>query len=130
MSLRVPEVDMWNVSQSCQKTRESLFGLVLKAPKLSVVNYQDLYRVDTFYLECQKYRDQYRDPYDKLLRPKGFTCEGRRAVKTDLLDMPISWHQESKPLLYPIEYGTKMSLGKGYQMVGRNSKYNATSFVR
>ncbi|XP_022234386.2 uncharacterized protein LOC111082472 [Drosophila obscura] len=130
MSSRVPEVEMWNVSKSCRKTRESLFAFAPKLPKLSFVNYQDLYGVDSFYMECQKHRDYYRDPYDKLLRPQSFVRTGRRPVKPDLLSMPMSWHQESKPLVFPMEYGRHSTLGRGFQMVERNSRYHDTFFLR
>ncbi|XP_003736488.2 uncharacterized protein [Drosophila pseudoobscura] len=132
MFARVPLVDMWNVSKSCQKLRkETTLGFAAMNKKLSIINDQDVHRLDSFYLECQKYRDYYRDPQNKVIRPKIFTSMGRRGVKNDLSNMPITWVQDDcRPQMFPIEYGTDLSLGKGFQTVERNSRFTDTSFVR
>ncbi|XP_036672518.3 uncharacterized protein [Drosophila suzukii] len=128
-SYNVPEVDMMMVSKNSQYERESLLKF---APPVGLTNisYGGMYKVDSFYLECQKYRDQFRDPYNKLLRPKMFsTYRGKCGIKIDpeleRLKRPAASHVESIPVVYPIEYGRKMDFDRGFQMEGRNSRESA-----
>ncbi|XP_022224212.1 uncharacterized protein LOC111075321 [Drosophila obscura] len=109
-----PEVDMLSVSKNSEKEREAILGFAPKI-KLVTVDYAAMGRIDTFYLSCQKYRDYYRDPYDKLHKPETFKYhQGKCAIKPDhsveQLRRPIQWVQERKPLVYPMTYQSTMRL--------------------
>lgn len=128
----VPEVDMMMVSKNSQNERNEILKFV---PRIGLTNisYGGLYKVDSFYLDCQNYRDQFRDPYNKLLRPKRFnTYRGKCGIKLDpeleLLKKRTPSHEDRIPVVYPIEYGRQMDFDRGFQMAGRNSRASATGF--
>ncbi|KAM7363674.1 uncharacterized protein ACRADG_000484 [Cochliomyia hominivorax] len=119
-----PEVDMLLVSRSSRNQRKSISNF---APKigLSIVDYGRSQEIDNFYLECQNFRDYYRDPYNKLPRPIEFMrhygkCGRQYADKfTENLINPPIWVTEKQPLLYPLFNSTKhMTLDKGMHLGG------------
>ncbi|XP_034670040.1 uncharacterized protein LOC117902629 [Drosophila subobscura] len=110
----IPEVDMLSVSKSSEVERRAILGFAPKI-KLVTVDYAALDRIDTFYLDCQKHRDFYRDPYDKLHKPAAFKYhQGKCGIKlehsVEQLRSPIRWVEERKPLVYPMTYNSTMRL--------------------
>lgn len=131
-SIVVPEVDMLAVARSSQHQRKSIRGF---APRigLTVVDYKRLDDIDDFYIESQNFRDYYRDPYNKLNRPVTYskhygTC-GRHMIDkcSPLLMQPITWVQESKPIICSVKYGRNLNLDEGIQLGGR---YDITSCIK
>ncbi|XP_016961787.1 uncharacterized protein LOC108032476 [Drosophila biarmipes] len=113
--MHIPEVDMWNVSQSSRIHRLSIFNS--DKPGLKVIDYAAVRGVDSFYLDCQNYRDYFKDPYSRVHKPQRFTSyAGRCGVKLDtdveLLTRPISWCIDRQPIVYPIDYQSEMALGR------------------
>ncbi|XP_017022543.1 uncharacterized protein [Drosophila kikkawai] len=111
----IPEVDMLSVSKNAEVQRRAILGF---APRigLTTVDYGELDRIDDFYLECQKYRDFYRDPHNKLHKPPRFRLhQGKCAIKLDHsveeLTRPILWTTEKQPVVYPLSGDTSMNLG-------------------
>lgn len=111
----IPEVDMIKVAKNAEVQRRAILGF---APRIGlvIVDHGDLDRIDNFYLECQKYRDYYRDPHHKLHKPPRFRLhQGKCAIKLDHsvqeLTRPIQWVQEKQPVVYPLSRDTAMRLG-------------------
>ncbi|ALC39256.1 CG43796 [Drosophila busckii] len=134
--MATPEVDMLAVSARSRKTRRAILGF---APRigLSIVDYTETERSDNFYLECQNYRDYYRDPYNKLNKPDRFKLhQGRCGIKLDKsveeLMKPADWVTERQPVVYPIEYRSYMNLGIGFEEIfkGRFDKDSCVRYKR
>lgn len=111
----VPQVDMWAVTKSSQVLRRAVLGFVPRIG-LAIVDYADVDRIDTFYLECQKFRDYYRDPYDKVHQPELFKNHmGKCGIKLDTsgsqLRQPIRWIPIRQPIINPNKYKCDMNLG-------------------
>ncbi|XP_004529153.1 uncharacterized protein LOC101448809 [Ceratitis capitata] len=127
-----PEVDMLAVSASSRNSRRSMLNF---APKigLTMVNYAKLDNIDNFYLDCQNFRDYYRDPYNKLLRPEAFKQHygkcGRKATdkNTVLLSLPVTWVREKQPVVYPVIYERDLRLDKG---INQRGQYDHTSCIK
>ncbi|XP_026843590.1 uncharacterized protein LOC113565521 [Drosophila persimilis] len=132
-SVDIPEVDMLSVSKSSEVERRAILGF---APRINLVtvDYGDLEKIDTFYLDSQRYRDYYRDPYDKLPKPERFKYhQGKCGIKLDhsveQMRRPISWVEERKPVVYPLKYGTPMRLGTSAASMMRG-RYDLGSCIR
>ncbi|XP_013107150.1 uncharacterized protein LOC106086871 [Stomoxys calcitrans] len=130
--ISTPEVDMLLVSRSSRNQRQSLKGFVPRIG-LSVVDYGRVEEIDSFYMDCQNFRDYYRDPYNKLHRPPVFQqyngkC-GRRARDkcSELLLLPTQWVREAQPVLYPVDYGRQLHLNDGIKLSGF---YDYTSCIK
>ncbi|XP_075147065.1 uncharacterized protein LOC142221286 [Haematobia irritans] len=120
--ISTPKVDMLLVSRNSRNQRQSLRGFVPRIG-LSVVDYGRVDEIDTFYTDCQNFRDYYRDPYNKLPRPVVFQkhygkCGLRTRDGSDLLMLPIEWVRETQPVLYPLNYGRQLHLTDGIQLGG------------
>lgn len=133
MSRGIPEVDMIAVAKSCQAQRRAVLGFVPKIG-LPIVDYADVERIDTFYLECQKYRDFYRDPYDKVHKPNLFKnhmgqCGIKLDTSVDELRQPTRWISFRQPLIDPINCESGMNLGvdMGHILKGQ---YSTTTCLR
>ncbi|XP_043661724.1 uncharacterized protein LOC122625689 isoform X2 [Drosophila teissieri] len=103
----IPEVDMWNVSKSSRIHRLSIFNC--DKPGLKVLDYSAVRGVDRFYLECQDYRDYFKDPYNRVHKPKRFTtyagrCDAKLDTEVEFLSMPTSWRTDRQPIIYPIGF--------------------------
>ncbi|XP_030380454.1 uncharacterized protein LOC115628472 [Scaptodrosophila lebanonensis] len=129
-----PEVDMLTVSKSSVNQRKAILGF---APRigLSFVDYGDLDRIDSFYLESQKYRDYYRDPYNKLHKPDRFRLhQGKCGIKLDdsvqMLLKPINWVTERQPVVFPTNYTSDMDLDRGVELFGCYDKNSCIRFKR
>lgn len=130
--IKTPEVDMLQVAKSSQNQRKSLRGF---APEvgLSIVDYGRLYDIDQFYIDCQHFRDYYRDPYNKLPRPSEFKRHhGKCGLRTrdkcsELLMLPVNWVRETPPVIYPLNYGRQLSLNEGIKLTGQ---YDWTSCIK
>lgn len=122
-TIHAPEADMLLVSKSSRNQRKSILNF---APKigLSVVDYGRLDEIDTFYQECQNFRDYYRDPYNKLHRPLEFQKHhGKCGIKvrdknTELLMLPVTWVRENVPVVYHIDYDRDVHLDEGIKLGG------------
>ncbi|TDG42600.1 hypothetical protein AWZ03_010985 [Drosophila navojoa] len=133
---KIPETDMWSVSKSARKHRRVVLGFVPKIG-LPIVDYGDVDRIDSFYLECQDYRDYYRDPYDKLHKPIRFVFhQGKCGIRLDTsieqLRQPMIWVPKRLPPIRPLEYRSYMNLGidAGEIMKGRHNKASCNLFKR
>ncbi|XP_052853828.1 uncharacterized protein LOC128263142 [Drosophila gunungcola] len=131
----IPEVDMRIVAQNAELQRRAILGF---APRigLSIVDYDDLDRIDNFYLECQKFRDYYRDPHNKLHKPSRFRQhQGKCGIKLDHsvqhLTQPIRWVEEQRPLVYPLSKDSALRLGMPIppMISGRYDKSSSLSFL-
>ncbi|XP_017060615.1 uncharacterized protein LOC108100973 [Drosophila ficusphila] len=132
----IPEVDMWQVAKNAEVQRRAILGF---APRIGlvIVDYDDLDRIDSIYLQCQKLRDYYRDPHNKLHKPTGFQPHRRKCgIKVDQsvqhLTQPIRWVEERRPVVYPFPRDTSMNLGSPIvpMISGRYSKSSSVSYVR
>lgn len=131
--ISAPEVDMLVVSQSSRNQRKTLTNFVPKIG-LSIADYSRLNEIDNFYLDCQNFRDYYRDAYNKLQRPKAFKRHfgkcGRRFLdkRSEVLLHPVSWVREKQPIVYPLNHrkdfvvGAEIFLG-GQHYSGACNKY-------
>ncbi|KAI8042921.1 uncharacterized protein LOC128262333 [Drosophila gunungcola] len=110
----IPEVDMWNVSKSSRIHRLTIFKC--DKPGLKVLDYASVRGVDAFYLDCQDYRDHFKDPYNRVHKPARFRSFGNCGKKLDpddhLLAMPPLWGVDRQPIVYPIDYHSDMALGR------------------
>ncbi|KAH8273777.1 hypothetical protein KR044_000265 [Drosophila immigrans] len=118
--------------RSCAE-RRGVLGFVPRIG-LPIVDYREVDRIDTFYLECQSYRDYYRDPYDRVHKPLMFSKEmGKCGVKVDRsveeLRQPIRWVQRRKPITDPIDYKTHMNLGININSI-LGGRYNKDTCIR
>ncbi|XP_030561423.1 uncharacterized protein LOC115763120 [Drosophila novamexicana] len=137
MSLdKIPEVDMLTVARSAKIHRRTILGFVPPIG-LRIVDYGDVDRIDRFYLECQDYRDYYRDPYDKIHKPLRFRQHlGKCGIKLDNsveeLRQPISWVPKRIPPLIPINYKPHMNLGSdmGEVLKGQHAKQSCIAYKR
>ncbi|KAH8418314.1 hypothetical protein KR222_000602 [Zaprionus bogoriensis] len=137
MSLdKIPEADMFSVSKSSQAQRRAVLGFVPQIG-LPIVDYEDVARIDAFYLECQKFRDYYRDPYDKVHKPEKFQHHmGRCGVKVDTsveeLRRPIRWVVKRQPVIFPVTYPSQLNLGvdMGEVLKGRYGKTTCIRYKR
>lgn len=133
MSREIPEVDMIAVAKGCQAQRRAVLGFVPKIG-LPIVDYADVERIDTFYLECQKYRDFYRDPYDKVHKPNLFKhgmsqCGIKLDTTVDELRKPTQWVCPRQPLIDPINYQSDMNLGVDIGNICKG-QYSTTTCLR
>lgn len=127
-----PEVDMLIVSRSSRNSRKFIMNF---APKigLTMVNYDKLQEIDNFYLDCQNFRDYYRDPYNKLSRPEVFKKHygkcGRKEIdkNTGLLSLPPMWIREKQPVVYPIKYYREL---RPDECIILGGKYDHTSCIK
>ncbi|KAH8402120.1 hypothetical protein KR009_009980 [Drosophila setifemur] len=91
------------VSVKSREQRNLILGFAI--PDLSTVDYGQIRRMDVFYLECQKYRDYYRDPHNKIGIPPIFKeYQGKCGVKLDTSEEKLKhplWVAERKPVMYP-----------------------------
>ncbi|BFF93681.1 uncharacterized protein DMAD_11487 [Drosophila madeirensis] len=131
----IPQVDMLAVSKNSRVQRNLILGYVI--PGLKIVDYNDVIRIDQYYLDCQKYRDYYRDPYGKIPKPERFRqYQGKCGVKVDKsfgdLLLPPSWQVDRKPVVYPAEYGHPMDSRKSYRtlLMGTYNPITHTGFKR
>ncbi|XP_022224240.1 uncharacterized protein LOC111075341 [Drosophila obscura] len=127
--MSIPQVDMLAVSKNSRVQRNLILGYVI--PGLNIVDYSDVDRIDQYYLDCQKYRDYYRDPYGKMPKPERFRhYQGKCGAKSDrsLGDMllPPTCPVERKPIVYPAEYGQPMDSHQSYRTLLRGT-YNPIS---
>ncbi|XP_051858112.1 uncharacterized protein LOC132796261 [Drosophila nasuta] len=130
---KIPEVDMVTVAQRSNVERRGVLGFVPRIG-LPIVDYAEVDRIDAFYLECQNFRDYYRDPYDRVHKPLMFTKHmGKCGIKMDQsveeLRQPISWVQRKKPLTEPVNYKTHMNLGVDINTMIRG-RYGKQSCIR
>ncbi|KAH8335232.1 hypothetical protein KR067_005832 [Drosophila pandora] len=132
----IPEVDMLKVATNADVQRRAILGF---APRIGmvIVDYDDLDRIDNFYLQCQKYRDYYRDPHHKIHKPTRFRQhQGKCAIRLDRtveeLTQPIRWVEERKPVVYPEVRSTSMRLGVPLmpQILGRYDKCTSMAYKR
>lgn len=133
MAKAIPEVDMMSVAKSCQVQRRAVLGFVPKIG-LPIVDYADVERIDTFYLECQKYRDFYRDPYDKVHKPDLFKnrlgqCGIKLDTSVDALRQPVLCVPRRQPLIDPINYGSDMNLGVDMGQIFKGKYSKNTCFL-
>ncbi|XP_017150921.1 uncharacterized protein LOC108161210 [Drosophila miranda] len=131
----IPEVDMLAVSKSSRVQRAAMAGYVL--PGLKMVDYGAMDRVDRYYMDCQNYRDYYRDPSGKMHKPERFRhYQGKCGIRLDKslndLMLPPVWRVERKPIVYPIEYGIQMDMDKSYRtlLTGTHNATTHTAFKR
>lgn len=109
-----PQGDMLQVSKNSRFQRKQILKFVPPIG-LTCINYRDLGEVDYLYLDCQNYRDYYRDSVNKLHPPKIF-CQyhGKCGVRVDreliTLAEPVRWVREHQPVVYPAEYSRRMNL--------------------
>ncbi|XP_039959511.1 uncharacterized protein LOC120774160 [Bactrocera tryoni] len=130
-----PEVDMLIVSRSSRNSRKSIMNF---APKigLTMVNYAKLDNIDNFYLDCQEFRDYYRDPYNKISRPEAFKKHygkcGRREIdkNTVSLSLPPTWVHEKQPVVYPLKYDRKLRLNEGIILGGQYDRISCIKYKR
>jgi len=131
----IPEVDMRMVAKNAEVHRRGILGF---APRIGLVNvdYDDLDRIDNFYLETQRYRDYYRDPHNILHKPERFRQhQGKCSIKLDTsvqnLTRPIRWVKEKMPVLYPPSRDTAMMLGTpiSSRIIGQYNKSTCASFL-
>lgn len=111
----IPEVDMWNVSKSSRIHRLSIFNC--DKPGLKVLDYAAVRGVDRFYLECQDYRDYFKDPYNRVHKPIRFTsyagkCDVKLDTDVEVLSEPTLWRIDRQPIVYPIDYHSDMALDR------------------
>lgn len=133
--IKTPDVDMLLVSRSSRNQRQSIRGF---APRigLSVVDYGRVEEIDTFYMDCQNFRDYYRDPYNKLPRPTVFKkhygkCGLRSRDKcSELLMLPVQWRCETQPVMYAVDYGRHLHLDEGIQLSGLHDKTSCIKYKR
>ncbi|KAM8714766.1 hypothetical protein ACLKA7_001172 [Drosophila subpalustris] len=127
---KIPEAEMVLVAPKSRAERRAVLGFVPRIG-LPIVDYADVERIDTFYLECQSYRDYYRDPYDRVHKPMKFTKhQGRCGVKVDRsveeLRQPIRWVEKRLPYIGAIDYKSHMNLGVDTNVILRG-RYNKES---
>ncbi|KAH8383848.1 hypothetical protein KR009_010901 [Drosophila setifemur] len=135
MNLPIPEAEYWDVTKQSQKEREIIRKFIPNGVNLSIINPAELYNSDTFYLECQKYRDFYRDPYGKVQKPKSFSLhKGMCGIKLDqtlaLMTMAIAANEDHQPFIFPLLPYKGMGLGKGPVMPAQNSIISSTIYKR
>ncbi|XP_053964031.1 uncharacterized protein LOC129251645 [Anastrepha obliqua] len=127
-SIIAPEVDMLTVSKSSRNQRKSILNF---APKMDLVNYSKSDNIDNFYLECQNFRDYYRDPYCKLSKPEAFKVPygkcGRQIDRNSVLSLPVTWVREYHPVIYALQYGRELHLDEGISLGGQ---YDPTSCIK
>ncbi|KQS70347.1 uncharacterized protein LOC26526555 [Drosophila erecta] len=132
----IPEVDMRMVAKNSEAHRRGIFGF---APRIGMVSvdYDDLDRIDNFYLETQRYRDYYRDPHNTLHKPPRFRQhQGKCGIKLDTsvqhFSRPIRWVKEGQPVLYPYSKDTAMMVGIpiSSMITGHYAKSTCVSFLR
>lgn len=79
-------------------------------PKDPVACRYRLDEIDRFYLACQKHRDFYKDLTNRL-QPQFETRTKRFATRPDptgvYVKLPVSRHQERKPVVYPMTMGRR-----------------------
>ncbi|KAH8377837.1 hypothetical protein KR093_007368 [Drosophila rubida] len=133
---KIPEAEMVKIAPKSHNERRAVMDFVPRIG-LSIVNYAEVDRIDTFYLQCQSYRDYYRDPYDRLHKPLMFTKPmGKCGMKVDRsaeeLRQPIRWVQAKKPIIDAINYRTDMNLGAKFSEIfrGRYSKDTCIRYKR
>ncbi|XP_065370743.1 uncharacterized protein LOC135962775 [Calliphora vicina] len=131
--ISAPEVDMLLVSQSSRNQRKSIMNF---APRigLAVVDYGRSQEIDNFYLDCQNFRDYYRDPYNKLPRPVVFKrhygkCGSNRNPdkSSEQLLLPTRWVADRQPVTFPLNYSRHMSLDEGIRLGGL---YDSASCIK
>lgn len=135
MEFPIPEAQYWDVSKKSQKERQVVRKFVPEAIDLSTVDVGEIYKIDTFYLECQKYRDHYRDPYGKVHCPAFFNLhKGKCGIKLDrtlaLMTQAIAGNVDRQPIVFPLVRDYGMVLGRSFPMGPTNSKSTATSYKR
>lgn len=135
MELPIPEAQYWDITKSAQKEREVVRDVVPKGVSLNIVNYADVFDTDTFFLECQKYRDFYRDPYAMVHRPKSFELyKGQCGIKMDhtlaVMMKSVDTNEDSLPLIYPLIVDRSMRIGKGFDMEAQHSKKSSSIYKR
>ncbi|XP_043652353.1 uncharacterized protein LOC122619454 [Drosophila teissieri] len=132
----IPEVDMRMVAKNAEAHRRGILGF---APRIAMltVDYDDLDRIDNFYLESQRYRDYYRDPHNTLHKPPRFRRhQGKCGIKLDTsvqhLTRPIRWVKERQPVIYPSLRDTAMMVGIpiSSMLIGHYDKASCVSFHR
>ncbi|XP_023163301.1 uncharacterized protein LOC111594292 [Drosophila hydei] len=133
---KIPEADMWCVSKNARKHRRVVLDFIPNIA-LPIVDYADVDRIDSFYLESQEYRDYYRDPYDKLHKPLKFIyLQGKCGVKPDTsveqLRQPNIWAPKRVPPVLPVEYQSYLNLGFNIEeiMKGRHSNQSCNVYKR
>lgn len=110
MSLKnfdVPLVDMSIVSKSSKIQRQYIRNFIPKIG-LSTVNYKALNNIENFYTDCQNFRDYYRDPKSRMMKPPIFKfyygdCRVMPSTLADELKQPPYRVREKMPIFYPIE---------------------------
>ncbi|XP_017150920.1 uncharacterized protein LOC108161209 [Drosophila miranda] len=131
----IPQVDTLAVSKNSRVQRNLILGYVI--PGLNGVDYGDVSRIDGFYLDCQKYRDYYRDPYGKMPNPERFRqYQGKCGIRLDnsLVDMllPPRSNVDRLPIVYPVDYGHPMDSSKSYRtlLMGNYNPITHSGFKR
>ncbi|XP_017085117.2 uncharacterized protein LOC108117276 [Drosophila eugracilis] len=135
MEFPIPEAQYWDVSKKSQRDRQMIRKFIPDSVDLATVSPSEIYKIDTFYLECQKYRDHYRDPYGKVHCPPFFqTHKGKCGIKLDQnlirLTQAISATVDRQPIVFPLIPSKSMFLGTSIPMGSHTSKIGVTSFLR
>ncbi|XP_030238375.1 uncharacterized protein LOC115561921 [Drosophila navojoa] len=130
----IPFVDMLAVSKSLRVQRKPILKFV-PPTGVSFVNYRSLGEVDYFYLDCQNYRDYYRDPFEKMRRPAKFCqyqgrCGARPDRTVEALSVPGSWVKERPPVVYSEKYNQRMNLSGKINIDAHFSPNSVTVFKR
>ncbi|XP_037730118.1 uncharacterized protein LOC119560638 [Drosophila subpulchrella] len=135
MEFPIPEAQYWDVSKKSQKDRQMIRKFVPEAVDLATISRGEIYRIDTFYLECQKYRDHYRDPYGKVHCPPFFHLhKGKCGIKLDQtlaqMTQAIAGTVDRQPIVFPLIPNKSMFLGGSIPMGSHTSKIGVTSYLR
>ncbi|EDV49319.1 uncharacterized protein LOC6553743 [Drosophila erecta] len=135
MEFPIPEAQYWDVSKKSQKDRQMIRKFVPEAVDLATISRAEIYRIDTFYLECQKYRDHYRDPYGKVHCPAFFHLhKGKCGIKLDQsvikMTQAIAGNVDRQPIVFPLIPNKSMFLGGSIPMGSQTAQVGVTSYLR
>ncbi|KAH8293293.1 hypothetical protein KR018_010602 [Drosophila ironensis] len=133
--MRIPDVDMWNVNKSCRLERHVF--LRANPTRSTIIDYSSLWKCDMFYLDCQEYRDYFRDPHNRMHKPARFReyvgdCLEKEDLDDKRLREPPRSLVERQPVVFAIEYPKDMALGRKdiEFMKARTSKNSSMAFNR
>ncbi|KAH8293296.1 hypothetical protein KR018_012347 [Drosophila ironensis] len=126
---------MRKVSENSRLQRRCI--LDLNPRQSNVIDFASVYKLDMFLLDCQDYRDYYRDPAGRMHMPARFasfhgTCGIREDTVLKRLEKPPKYLAERKPVIYPQARNTEMALGRPCAdfMWPRGSKDSSKCFKR
>ncbi|KAH8278486.1 hypothetical protein KR018_003938 [Drosophila ironensis] len=135
MEFPIPEAQYWDVTKKSEKERAIVRKFLPEAVPLKICRPSEIYEIDTFFLESQKFRDYYRDPYGRVHLPKMFSHHrGTCGIKLDhtlaLMMESVKANVDSLPLIYPLLPDNTMGLGKGFRMGACNSFISSSNYKR